>query len=131
MSDMGDILTALSTDVSTAVSGVTVSLVPRNPEDIKNDDLPFCILLLTDYGVTTLDWGQEERTWTIYGLLVTKGGTREAMELLLEAIRDEIFSDPTLDSAVDRSTCAPIVPYSGDESKQMFGEFSVQAVKVV
>jgi hypothetical protein len=131
VSDAGDIMTALTTDVAAAVSGVTTVLTATNPEALNADDLPWCRLLLVDYSVDHVDWGQEQRTWTIHGLLVVKGGTREAMQLLLDGIRDQVFTDPTLGGSVERASCAPIVPYSNPDSGQVHGEFSVVAEKVV
>ena len=133
MSDAGDILTALTTDVETAVSGVTVVLTASHPGDLKAADLPWCRLLLVDYSAEHLDWSQEQRTWTIHGLLVVEGGTREAMQLLLDAIRDEIKGDTTLNPGVaslDRASCATGEPYSSPDDAQVLGAFNVQAEKV-
>lgn len=131
MSDAGDIITAITADVVTAVAGVTVTLDAVNMQKIKGEDLPYCRLLLVDYTAEHIDWGQEQRTWTVHGVLAVEGGTREAMQLLLDAIRDEVFADPTLDGSVKRASCAPLVPYSHPEGQIVFGEFSVQAEKVV
>jgi hypothetical protein len=131
VSDAGDIMTAITTDVETAVSGVTVGLDPINFDKLSSADLPYCVLVMVDYSAEHLDWGQEQRSWTILGVLAQDGGTREAMQLLLEAIRDEVFDDPTLDSAVDRASCAPLIPYSHGDDARVFGEFSVLAEKVV
>jgi hypothetical protein len=131
VSDAGDILTALTTDVTTAVSGVTVTLDTVNFADLKAEDLPYCRLLLVDYSVEILDWGQEQRTWTIAGVLAVEGGTREAMHLLLDGIRDQVFADPTLGSSVERASCATIVPDSHPEDVHVYGTFNVQAEKVV
>jgi hypothetical protein len=124
-------MAALTTDIETAVSGVTVVLTATNPTDLVTADLPWCRLLLVDYAVEALDFQQEERVWTFAGLLVVDGGTREAMQVLLEGLRDQVFADLTLGSTVHRATCAPLVPYSNADDPLVYGEFSVQASKVV
>jgi hypothetical protein len=131
VSDAGDILTALTTDVETAVAGVTVSLAPVNFAQLTSDDLPYCVLVMADYTAEHLDWGQEQRTWIIFGVLAQEGGTRETMQTKLEAIRDEVFSDPTLNSTVHRASCAPLALYSHGDEARVFGEFSVSAEKVI
>ena len=131
MSDAGNIITAVTADVVAAVPGVTVGLDPINVDNLVTIDLPHCILLLTGYSVETVGWGQEERTWTIKGTLIVKGGTREAMQLLLDAIRDQVFADKTLDGSVHKSVCTPLVPYSQVDSERVTGEFAVLATKTV
>jgi hypothetical protein len=133
VSDAGDIITALTADVTTAVSGVTVTAAAVNFADLKAEDLPYCRLVLADYSVEILDWGQEQRTWTVAGLLAidAKGGTREAMQVLLDGIRDQVFADTTLGGSVERASCATIVPESHPEDVHVYGHFSVQAEKVV
>jgi hypothetical protein len=130
MSDIGDILTALTADIEAGVSGVTVSLLPTTYDEIVSKDLPYCVLALVDYSVDPLEWGQEERTWTIAGSICQDGGTREQMQTKLEAIRDQIFADQTLGATVDRATFAPGVPFSHSDSQHVFGEFGVRAEKV-
>jgi hypothetical protein len=131
MSDAGDILSAISTDVAAAVSGVTVSLLAEDPKKIGTATMPWCRLLMVDYSVEPLDYAQEERTWTIAGLVVEDAGTRETMQTKLEAIRDQVFADATLGSVVKRATCATLVPYSSPDDARIMGEFFVSAVKVV
>jgi hypothetical protein len=131
VSDAGDILTALTTDVEAAVTGVTVTLDNVNMATVKGGDLPYCRLLLVDYTVEVVEWGQERRVWAIAGELKTEPSTREAMQLLLDAIRDAVFSDSTLDAAVDVATCAPLVPYTAPDEPCVFGGFTVLAEKVV
>jgi hypothetical protein len=130
VSDAGDILTALTTDVEAAVSGVTVALTATHPDDLVGADLPWCRLLVVDYAAELLEWSQEQRVWTIHGVLIVDGGTRDAVQLLLEAIRDEVFDDPTLDGSTDRASCAPIVTYSAPDDPRVYGEFSVEAGRV-
>ena len=129
MSDAGDILTALTTDITTAVSGATVTLEAVNFDDLKAQDLPYCRLLQLDYSTEPIDYGQEQRIWTIAGVLAVEGGTREAMQIHLEGIRDQIGADPTLGSLVDRASLAPGVVASHPEEARVYGEFSVQAEK--
>lgn len=134
MSDAGNILTALTADVTAAVAGVTVTLEAVNFAGLKAEELPYCRLLLVDYTVEAVDWGQEKRVWTVACLLAiedTEATTRETMQLLLDAIRDKVFDDPTLDAAVHIASCAPIVPYSNPDEGRVYGEFSVQAEKGV
>jgi hypothetical protein len=130
VSDAGDIITALTTDIEAAVAGITVGLVPVNFQELMDVDLPYCTLLMVDYTVEPLDYGQEERTWTFVGVLAQEEGTREQMQTKLDAIRDQIFTDRTLGSNVDDASCAPIVPYSHGDDPYVYGEFSVQASKV-
>jgi hypothetical protein len=130
VSNAGDILTALTADIEAAVSGVTVGLVPITFDDLASRDLPYCVLLMVDNTAEALDWGQEQRTWTIAGQLAQSGGTREQMQTKLEAIRDQIFADRTLGSSVDKSTFASLVPYSHIDDPLIYGEFSVSAEKV-
>jgi len=127
MSEAGDMITALTTVVEDAVTGVTVLTDPINPEKVKIDDLPACLLFQIDYSVEPLEYLQEERTWTFFGELIVKGGTRETMRLALEAIRDAVFDDPTLDGSAHVATCAPLVPYTQTDSEIVYGQFSVQA----
>jgi hypothetical protein len=134
VSDASAILTALTTDVTTAVAGVTVTLEDVNFAGVKAEELPYCRLLLVDYTVEPLDWGQERRTWTVSGVLAIKATdstTRETMQLLLDAIRDQVFADPTLDASVHIAFCATIVPYSHPDDGKIYGDFSVNAEKVV
>ena len=127
MSDAGDIMAALTTDIETAVSGVTVTLEAVDFDSLKAEDLPYCRLMQIDYSAEPVEYGQEQRTWTIAGVLAVEGGTREAMQLLLEGIRDQVFADTTLGGAVDRASLAPGVVESHPEEVRVYGEFSVQA----
>jgi hypothetical protein len=129
VSDAGDILTALTADVQAAVSGVTVGTDPINFDQLAAVDLPYCVLVVAEYTAEHLDWGQEQRTWAVVGVLAQGGGTREQMQTKLEAIRDQVFADPTLGSAVDRATCAPLDTESNADDTRVFGVFSVEAEK--
>ena len=131
MSDAGDILTALTTDVEAAVSGVAVGTDPISIDDLTAGQLPYCVLLIGEPESERLEWGQEQRTWSVLGGLAQQGGTREEMQTKLEAIRDQIVAGPTLDGAVDDAICTTLSIESHPDSARISGEFAVQAGKVV
>ena len=130
MSDAGDILTALTTDVEAAISGVTVGTDPITSDDLTAGQLPYCVLLQIEYGAEPLEWGQENRTWTVAGGIVQNGGTREQMLVKLEAVRDQVNADTTLGGTVDRAQVAVVAYYSHPDDARVFGEFSVSAEQV-
>jgi hypothetical protein len=131
VSNAGDILAALTTDIEAAVSGITVSLESITFDEMTVGQLPYCTIVQGDYTVETIPYSQEERVWTIAGVVCQNGGTRETMATKLEAIRDQIFADQTLGGVVDVATFAPGVPFSHSDSQHIFGEFGVRCEKVV
>lgn len=130
MSDAGDIITAILADIAAAITGVTTAEDPTAVDTLPKESLPFAMILETDYDVELLDWGQEQRTWTIAGTVVQNGGTREAMQTKLEAIRAQVLADPTLGGTVDRSSFAGAVPESHPDATRLYGVFAVQAEQV-
>lgn len=130
MSDAGAILTALTTIVETAVDGVTVAVDPTSFTKLTTDNLPYCILTHEPYASEQLVYAQERRTWVVLGQLAVNGGTREATQLLLEAIRDAVLADPTLGSSVDSAFCAPNDAFTNPDDPRVFGDFNVTAEKV-
>jgi hypothetical protein len=130
MSDAGDIITALTTDIETAVSGVTVGTEPITFDDLTDKQLPYCVLIIGEPGAERIEWSQEERTWPVLGVIAQQGGTRETMQTKLEAIRDQVVADPTLGSNVDDAIVGALVVYSHADDARIYGEFSVEAKKV-
>ena len=131
MSDAGDMITALLADAGTAIPGVTTSLEPVMGGDINNEDLPYLTVLATDYASSPLAWQQESRVWTFTGRLYNDGGTREAMQLDLEAFRDQVRADPTLGGSCDFAVMVASVPHSAGDAKLVVGDWAVRCERVV
>jgi hypothetical protein len=130
MSDASDIVDAILADVTTAVTGVTTSTAVVQPDDRPDEDFPLAIILQTEYDVEPLDWGQENRIWTVDVALFQIGGTRETMQTKLEAVRDQIGADTTLASSCDRAVCVTAIPESHPDAARIAGIFVVRAEKV-
>ena len=130
MSDASDIVDAILSDVTTAVAGITAFKEVVRPDKRPDSDFPLAMILQTEYEPERLDWGQENRTWVVSVAIWQAGGTRDAMETKLEAIRDQIAADPTLASSCERSVFAAAVPTSNPDSSRVGGFFTVTAEQV-
>jgi hypothetical protein len=130
MSDVSDIVDAVLVEVASAVSGVTTSKEVVQPDTRPAEDFPFAMVVQTEYDTEPLPWLQENRIWTISGALWQADGTRDTMETKLEAIRDEIFGNPTLSGACDQASCVVLVPESHPDDRLIAGLFVVRAEQV-
>ncbi len=130
MSDASDIVDAILADVTTAVGGVTTSTEPVLVDGRPDSAFPLAMILQTEYDPDPLPWLQENRTWTVSGVVWQAGGTRDTMETKLEAIRDQIAADPTLGAKCDHAVFANAEPESHPDSNRISGVFVVRAEKV-
>lgn len=138
MSDISDIVDAIIADLGTAVSGINTSKNAVQPDALPDEDFPLAEVLQTDYDIEPLDWGQENRIWTVSIALFEVAskqagdglGTRDTMETKLEAVRDQIAADNTLGGTCDRALCGSIVPESHPDASRIGGAFVVIAEKV-
>ena len=130
MSVIGDIVDAIIVDVKAAVSGIHTETENFSLSRLTHRDLPHCGVVATLYTAEALDFRQELQTWEIELQLVQSGGTREDLEVKIEAIRTEIFADPTLGGKVDRAFMLSSVPHSQAGSPQLVGTIVVTATKV-
>ena len=130
MSAESAIVDAVIADLTAAISGLTTSREPVQPDTMSDDKFPLAVVLQTEYDVEPLDWMQENRIWTISVALWQAGGTRDTMETKLEAIRAKFFADPTLDNSVDRALCVTSVPDSHPDDSRVAGLIVVRAERV-
>lgn len=130
MSVIGDIIDAIITDIGTAIGGVTTEKENVSIAQLKSEDLPRVRVVGSLFESDPLDFLQETHRWTVELMLVQSGGTRETLETKIEAIRDQIFADPTLGAKVDRAYMQSSVPHSQPDAKRLIGRIVVIAEKV-
>jgi hypothetical protein len=131
MSDAGDILTAITADITAAISGVTTSVEPVAIDaTVPREDLPFAATWGSGDEAEPLDWGQENRVWDFSSFVIQQGGTRETMQTKLEAIRAQVVADPTLDGTVDKAVFSGALLESPPDSSRIAGVFAIRAEKV-
>ena len=130
MSDIGDIIDAIISDIGTAISGVSTEKENLPVSSLTTSDLPHVRVIDSEFGAEALDFRQELHSWTVTLQLVQAAGTRESLELKIEAIRDQIFSDPTLGGVVDRAVMQSAVPRSQPDAERLQGSITVVAEKV-
>lgn len=138
MSDISDIVDAILAEVEDAITGVTTSSSVVQPDERPHEDFPLAMVLQTEYDVDPLDYMQENRIWTVSGVVWEEAsqqsgdglGTRETMQTKLEAIRDEIRNNPTLSGVCDRAMCVTALPESHSDDSRVAGLFVVRVEKV-
>lgn len=130
MSVVGDIVDAIIVDVKAAVQGIHTETENFSLSRLTHRELPHCGVISTAYASEPIDFRQELQTWEVDLTLVQSGGTREDLEVKIEAIRTQIFADPTLGGKVDRAFMLSAVPHSQADSEKLIGEIRVTATKV-
>jgi len=127
----------IETIITTADSNLTFSYDPVLFDNVPKDQFPHCIILTEEEAPERLDFKQERRrvlTTVWLGYLVTPGSTaaatREALQLILEAIRDGIFADPDLTSTVDGSTISDTGIAQGRDEMRIYGSLEVTSEEV-
>ena len=95
MSAESEIVDAVVADLEAAITGITIKTEPVAADAVPDDQFPLGVVLQTEYDMEPLDWMQENRIWTISVAVMQVGGTRAKMETKLEAVRNQIFADPT------------------------------------
>ena len=130
MSAESDIVDAVIVDLEAAILGITTMREPVAVDAVPDDQFPLAVVLQTEYDMEPLDWMQENRIWTISVAIMQAGGTRDTMKTKLEAVRNQLFNDPTLDNAADRALCITSVPDSHPDDTRIAGLIVVRAEKV-
>lgn len=130
MSVIGDVIDAIIVDVKAAVSGIDTETENLAISALTTQHLPHVRVVASEFEAEALEFRQELHRWTVELTLVQSHGTRESLELKVEAIRNQIFADPTLGGAVDRAVMQSAVPHSQPDAERMQGSIIVTAEKV-
>ena len=131
MSVIGDIVDAIIVDVGVAVTGIDTEKENIPISSLKAEDLPHVRVIGSLFQSEPLDdFLQEQHRWEVELMLVQDGGTRETLETKIEAIRDQIFADPTLGAKVERAYMQSSVPHSQPDAAKVIGILVVIAEKV-
>lgn len=130
MSVIGDIVAAVIVDVKAAVPGIDTESENIPLSALTTQHLPHVRVIGTEFESELLDFRQELHRWSIELQLVQQHDTRESLELKVEAIRDQVFADPTLGSTVDRARMESSVPHSQADAEKLSARIVVIAEKV-
>lgn len=130
MSDMGNIVSAVTTAASTAVSAAATSTEVVSLEQLRAEQIPFVMVLDGEYRSEPLEYRQIRRRYAVRGIVVQEGSTRAAMITKLEAIRAAIEADTSLGSLVDYALFTVEGIQSSPDSSRVYGIFGVEAEKV-
>jgi len=139
-SRLSDIRSAIQTHITTgfaAAGTVTFSDDPHAFATVPADQLPFAVTLFSEEDPERLPFKQERRR--VVGEVVvgiqraddaTLAETREIMDNAIQATRDAIFSDDTLNSTVDDASVNAGVVFSGSEDPIVYGSIDIQTEDV-
>lgn len=131
MSVISDIVDAIIDDVKVAVQGINTEAENLPIHALTTQHLDHVRVIGTLFESEPLeDFRQENHRWTVELMFVQAGGTRESLETKIEAIRNQIFTNPTLGAKVDRAYMQSSVPHSQPDAAKLIGVLVVIAEKV-
>lgn len=139
-SRLSAIRTAVQTHITTgftAAGTVTFTDTPVSFSAIPKDQFPYAIAIFGEEEPERLAFKQERRR--VVGEVVvgiqraadaTLAETREIMDNAIEATRDAIFADETLNSTVDDVSVNAGVASSGEDDPIVYGTIDIQTDEV-
>lgn len=129
MSEFLDRLNAMKTDLETAVPGITVVVGFKDPTTVNKEDFPWATLFDPSEVNTPVDFQQYERAVTARCIYVRGDGEFAAAATDLDAIRDELESDPLLAGTVSGvhriAVTRRVVNESVDETGRLRAGFEI------
>jgi hypothetical protein len=128
VSDIGAILDRIQTDADAAVAGLVSERGVRLAEKLKDEDLPHLFIYNPEETIELLPLQVEQQELRVQLRLVTEDETQEQTATKMDAIRDAIRSDRTLNGLVTYSYVANRGIVEQEDSSAKFGEMLVIAV---
>lgn len=127
MSDMGAILARIQVDAEAAVGGIVVERGIRQAKNLLTEELPHLFLFDPAEEIDLLPLQVEHQKFAARLELVTRGETQEATALKMDAIRDAIRGDRTLNGLVTWAYVSNRGIVESGETKEKIGEMIVLA----
>jgi hypothetical protein len=128
------IIDAVLSNVNSVFPKLTVTTEAELVDGRPATDFPVAVIFETEYDIEPLPYRQENRIWIITGSIwiVERDGVepRDDMRDKLEAVRDVLFADYTLDGLVDSCSIVSAFAESHPDSRTVAGLIAVRAEKV-
>ena len=134
MSRLGAIQNAVGVHVTAAFTAagetVTLGYDPIDIDTVPKDQFPYAILLFAEEDPERLAFKQERRRVSGTVAIAMINATRENVNARIEAIRDLIFADETLNSSVDDITCEAGRCVSNPDDEIKYGTLDISTEEV-
>lgn len=133
-SRMYAISAAVQAHITTAFTNASLTVtIVTDPESFATTDksaFPRALVLFEEEEPERLDFKQQRRRVNGEVHLGVFHTTREAMDALIEGIRDLIVADDTLGGLVDYTVCEAGQTFSGPEDPLVYGQLDVSTEEV-